>query len=126
MYPAEREGMTSVETTPGRGRQGRDPAGGGPAAVGVAVPVVITLVEAPACHLCEHAKSALAVLAQSFPMTVRVLSIGDEAGRALMEQNRAPMSPLVLLDGQYFSSGRLPRRKLERRLTKALRGETVG
>jgi hypothetical protein len=59
-------------------------------------------------------------------MTVRVLSIGDEAGRALMEQNRAPMSPLVLLDGQYFSSGRLPRRKLERRLTKALRGETVG
>jgi len=59
-------------------------------------------------------------------MTVRVLSIDREPGRALMEQHRAPMSPLVLLDGQYFSSGRLPRRKLERRLAKALRGETVG
>ena len=117
--------MTSVEATPGRGRQGRDPAGGSPPAEGVGVPVVVTLVEAPACHLCEHAKSALAVLAQSFPMTVRVLSIGDEAGRALMEQHRAPMSPLVLLDGQYFSAGRLPRRKLERRLAKAL-SETVG
>ena len=118
--------MTSVETTPGRGRQGRDRAGGGPPAVGVAVPVVVTVVEAPACHLCEDAKSALAVLAQSYPMTVRVVSIGDEAGRALMQEHRAPMSPLVLLDGEYFSSGRLPRRKLEKRLAKALKGETVG
>ena len=126
MNPAEGEGMTSVETTPDRGRRGRDPAGGGPPAQGVGVPVVVTLVEAPACHLCEHAKSALAVLAQSFPMTVRVLSIDDEAGRALMEQHRAPMSPLVLLDGQYFSSGRLPRRKLERRLEAARWGETNG
>jgi alkyl hydroperoxide reductase subunit AhpF len=84
------------------------------------------LVEAPACHLCEDAKSALAVLAQTFPMTVRVLSIGAEAGRALMEEHRAPMSPLVLLDGQYFSSGRLPRRKLERRLAKARHGESDG
>ena len=126
MNLADRDGMTSVDTTPDRGTQDSDPAGGDPPAEGVGVPVVVTLVEAPACHLCEHAKSALAVLAQSFPMTVRVLSIGDEAGRALMEHHRAPMSPLVLLDGQYFSSGRLPRRKLERRLAKALRGETVG
>jgi hypothetical protein len=36
------------------------------------------------------------------------------------------MSPLVLLDGQYFSSGRLPRRKLERRLEKARVGEIDG
>ena len=84
------------------------------------------MVEAPACHLCDNAKSTLAALAQSYPMTIRVLSISDEAGRELMEQHRAPMSPLVLLDGQYFSAGRLPRRKLERRLSKAPRGETVG
>jgi hypothetical protein len=56
-------------------------------------------------------------------MTVRVVSIGDEAGRALMREHRAPMSPLVLLDGEYFSSGRLPRRKLEKRLAKARQGE---
>ena len=118
--------MTSVETTPDKGRQDSDPAGGGPPADGVGVSVVVTLVEAPACHLCEHAKSALAVLGQSFPMTVRVLSIDAEAGRALMEQHRAPMSPLILLDGQYFSSGRLPRRKLERRLEAARCGETNG
>jgi hypothetical protein len=36
------------------------------------------------------------------------------------------MSPLVLLGGAYFSSGRLPRRKLERRLAKARDGESNG
>jgi hypothetical protein len=121
-YPADREGMTEVETTPARGR--RDPDSCDPLTQGVGGPVVVTVVEAPACHLCEDAKSALAVLAESFPLTVKVLSIGDKPGRALMDQHRAPMSPLVLLDGQYFSSGRLPRRKLERRLAKARRGES--
>jgi len=35
----------------------------------------------PACHFYDHAKSTLAVLSQSDPMTVHVLSIGDEPGR---------------------------------------------
>jgi alkyl hydroperoxide reductase subunit AhpF len=83
-------------------------------------------VEAPACHLCDDAKSALAILAQSYPMTVHLLSTGSEPGRALMAAHRAPMSPLVLLDGAYFSSGRLPRRKLERRLATARGGERNG
>ena len=89
-----------------------------------AVAVVVTLVEAPACHLCADAKSALAALALSYPMTFHVVSIEDKPGRALMDHHRAPMSPLVLLDGQYFSSGRLPRRKLEKRLKKAQQGAT--
>lgn len=114
--------MTRADTTPAPGRQ--NPDRDGPPTLEAGIPVVITVVETAACHLCEDAKSALAVLAQSFPMTVQVLSIGDQPGRALMDQHRAPMSPLVLLDGEYFSSGRLPRRKLERRLAKALRGET--
>ena len=122
MCRADGEGMTSVETTPATGRPDQDC--GGPAAQGVGVPVVVTVVEAPACHLCDSAKSTLAVLAQSYPMTVHVVSIGEEHGRTLMQHHRAPMSPLVLLDGQYFSSGRLPRRKLERRLAKLQRGET--
>ena len=116
--------MTEVEPTPARGRQRPEPARGGPSTQGVGKPVVVTLVEAPACHLCEDARSALAALARSYPMTVHVMSIGDKSGRALMDHHRAPMSPLVLLDGQYFSSGRLPRRKLERRLGKLQRGET--
>ncbi|MEO8519005.1 MAG: glutaredoxin [Dermatophilaceae bacterium] len=116
--------MTQVDGSRVPGTQ--DPDREGPALEAGIPPVAITVVEAPACHLCEDAKSALAVLAQSYPMTVQVLSIDDRPGRALMDQHRAPMSPLVLLDGEYFSSGRLPRRKLEKRLSKELRGGTHG
>jgi len=116
--------MAEVEVTSAWGMSGRGAADHAPSIQGIAVPVVVTLVEAPACHLCEDAKSALAVLGQAYPMTVHVVSIGEESGRTLMQQHRAPMSPLVLLDGQYFSSGRLPRRKLERRLAKLQQGGT--
>ena len=114
--------MTEVGTPPKREGHGSD-AAPGPPSQGVGAPVQVTLVEAPACHLCEDAKSALAVIAQSYPVNVRVLSVLDEPGRTLMQEHRAPMSPLVLLDGDYFSSGRLPRRKLEKRLKKAQQGE---
>ena len=115
--------MTRVETTPATGNT--DPDWGSPTRKAGA-PVAVTLVEAPACHLCADAKSTLAALAQKYPMTIQVLSIGSVQGSALMARHRAPMSPLVLLDGQYFSSGRLPRRKLERRLGKVRVGETDG
>ena len=116
--------MTRTDTTPATGGQDLDC--DSPPTLEAGVTVAVTLVEAPACHLCEDAISTLATLAKSYPLTVRVLSISDKPGRALMDQHRAPMSPLVLLDGQYFSSGRLPRRKLEKRLSKELRGETHG
>ncbi len=115
--------MSEVDTSPAWRTQGGAVGGSAPTQ-GVAVPVLVTLVEATACHLCEDAKSALAALALSYPLNVQVVSIQDKRGRALMDHHRAPMSPLVLLDGQYFSSGRLPRRKLEKRLRKARRGGT--
>lgn len=114
--------MSEVETTPARGRQGLGAVGGSAGSHGAAVPVLVTLVEAPACHLCEDAKTVLATLALSYPLNIQVVSIEAKPGRALMDHHRAPMSPLVLLDGQYFSSGRLPRRKLEKRLAKAKQG----
>lgn len=116
--------MTQVDGSPVSGRQDLDR--DSPPTLEARVTVAVTLVEAPACHLCEDAKSTLATLAKSYPLTVQVLSISDKPGRALMDQHGAPMSPLVLLDGEYFSSGRLPRRKLEKRLSKELRGETHG
>ena len=116
--------MTRVEATPATGN--KDPEWGDSQTRGAGVPVAVTLVEAPACHLCADAISTLEGLAHRYPMTIQVLSIGSVQGGALMARHRAPMSPLVLLDGQYFSSGRLPRRKLERRLEKARAGEIDG
>lgn len=64
----------------------------------------------------DDAHRALATLAASYPLAVDTLAVRSEAGQALMARHRAPMSPLVLLDGTFFSSGRLPRRKLEKLL----------
>jgi Glutaredoxin-like domain (DUF836) len=118
--------MTRTKTSPGRDGQLTDLTGDGHPTQNSGVPVVVTVVEAPACHLCEDAKAALAVLAASYPLSINVVSITERAGLALMQEHRAPMSPLVLLDGAYFSSGRLPRRKLEKALAKTLATTTGG
>ena len=120
------QGMTRTKTSPGGDGQLTDLTGDGHPTQNSGVPVVVTVVEAPACHLCEDAKAALAVLAASYPLRINVVSITEQAGLALMQEHRAPMSPLVLLDGVYFSSGRLPRRKLEKRLAKAHGGVSNG
>lgn len=82
-----------------------------------AEPVQITLVESEACHFCADAHEVLEVFATSYPLTVESIDVRSDTGRALMARHRAPMSPLVLVDGAFFSSGRLPRRKLEKLLS---------
>jgi hypothetical protein len=79
-------------------------------------PVRITVVDSEACHFCEDAHQALTALAASYPLALDTLDVRSEVGQALMARHRAPMSPLVLLDDTFFSSGRLPRRKLEKLL----------
>ena len=76
----------------------------------------ITVVESEACHFCEDAQRALTDLAGSYPLTVHTVDVRSEAGQRLMRVHRASMSPLVLVDGEFFSHGRLPRRKLTKLL----------
>lgn len=77
----------------------------------------VTVVESEACHFCADARRVLGELAQHYPLTVRTLDLRSAEGADLMRTHRASMSPLVLLDGAFFSHGRLPRRKLLRLLT---------
>jgi hypothetical protein len=74
--------------------------------------VQVTLVTAPACHLCEDAQAALAELAQDCPLSVRKVTADSSEGQALLHAHGAGMFPLVLVEGAFFSAGRLPRRKL--------------
>ena len=83
-------------------------------------PVRVTVVESPACHYCADAHQVLAELAATFPLVVDSVDARSDAGRLLMAKHRAAMSPLVLLDGAFFSHGRLPRRKLTKILTSRL------
>ena len=75
-------------------------------------PLAVTVVHAPACHFCEDAESELANLAQRFAIEVRRVEVDSAEGRALVAHHRPAMNPLVLLDGAFFSTGRLPRKKL--------------
>ena len=79
--------------------------------------VAITVVHSPACHFCDDARAVLADLATEFPLTVEYLACTEPRGAALIRQHRAGMYPLVLLDGGFFSAGRLPRKKLRAQLT---------
>lgn len=79
--------------------------------------VAVTMVHAPACHFCEDAEQVLTAFAGRFPLDVRTVAIESDEGRRLVKEHRPPMTPLVLVDGTFFSSGRLPRRKLEKLLS---------
>ncbi|MEP7762423.1 glutaredoxin [Sanguibacter sp. 25GB23B1] len=81
-----------------------------------AAPSSVTVVHAPACHFCSDAEEALAVVAVRFPLDIRRIELDSPDGRRLVAEHRPAMSPLVLLDGAFFSSGRLPRKKLVREL----------
>lgn len=80
-------------------------------------PAQVTVVTAPACHLCADAQAALAELAQEYPLTVTVTAAESRAGQVLLGRYRTGMFPLVLVDGVFFSAGRLPRRKLAHHLS---------
>ncbi len=84
-------------------------------------PLKVTLVQSPACHYCADAHAALKQLtADGHALEVTTLDVRAPAGQDLMRQHGAAMSPLVLVDGAFFSQGRLPRRKL----TQLLQGRT--
>jgi hypothetical protein len=80
--------------------------------------MLVTLVHSPACHFCDDAQAALAELAEELPVTVELVAAASPAGRQLVGAHRAAMYPLVLLDGEFFSCGRLPRGKLRRELAR--------
>ena len=83
---------------------------------GTPAPIDVVLVEAPACHLCHDASQTLDDAARSYRLTVRRVDIASPAGRAIIRQHRAPMPPVVIVDGELLGWGRLSRGKLRRRL----------
>lgn len=75
-------------------------------------PAVVTVVTSVGCHLCEDALEELARRADE--LTVTVVPADTALGRQLVQRHRPVMFPLVLVDGAFFSTGRLPMRKLDR------------
>jgi glutaredoxin len=86
------------------------------------VPVTVTVVESESCHYCADAQQVIADAAARFPVDVRTVDVRSREGQSLMHTHRAAMSPLVLLDGVFFSHGRLSRHKLEKVLCRRFPG----
>jgi len=79
-------------------------------------PVAITLVHATACHFCDEAEEVLGELRDQYAIEVTLLHAESAAGAALLAEHRPAMYPLVLVEGAYFSYGRLSRKKLVKHL----------
>jgi len=74
----------------------------------------VTLLTKPDCAFCDQAKQTLDRLGREFDLSVEVVPLDSEAGRALSARSGMAFPPGVLLDGQPFSHGRLSERKLRR------------
>ena len=81
-----------------------------------APPTAVTVVHSAGCHLCDDAEAVLADLARDFRLEITLVDAVEPWGQALVREHRAPMYPLVLVDGMFFSFGRLPRKKLRKLL----------
>ena len=79
----------------------------------------VLVVTSPACHLCEDALEALEGFAREYPISIRVIPLDSEEGRAVFERFHPPLPPFVVVDDELFSSGRLPRKKFRRYLERA-------
>ncbi len=86
---------------------------------------VITVVESIGCHFCADAESAIAELASQYAVEVTHIPMSSPQGMDLMQRHGAGMSPLVLLDGQFVSSGRLPRGRIRTMLDAGGYGRAV-
>jgi hypothetical protein len=75
-------------------------------------PAQVTLVHNPACHFCDDAENTLYDLSKDYAIDVFVVHLESAVGAELVARHRPAMNPLVLVDGAFFSSGRLPRKKL--------------
>lgn len=100
-----------MRTQPRPGNRNSSTPGAGDTALAGA-PVRVTVVESEACHFCADAQQVLFEAAANYPLELRTVNVRSPEGAKLMQAHRATMSPLVLLDGAFFSNGRLPRRKL--------------
>lgn len=69
------------------------------------------------CDLCEHAKATLRRLGEEFPLEVREVSLDSDEGTALARDANAPFPPVVFVNGEAFSYGRLSERKLRKFLS---------
>lgn len=77
----------------------------------------ITLLTQSSCASCVQAKEVLARLALTYSLQVHEIGLDTEEGLALATRHGVLFTPGILIDGGLFSYGRLPEKKLRRKLS---------
>lgn len=68
------------------------------------------------CDFCEAAKAVLTRVGAEYDLDVREVALDSKEGRELALDSGAWFPPVVFLDGNAFSHGRLSERKLRKAL----------
>lgn len=76
----------------------------------------VTLVTAPNCHLCEHARRVLARLGGTGALRIQEVDWDSIEGRDLVRRDRPLFPPALYLDGALWGYGRLSEGRLRRSL----------
>ena len=76
----------------------------------------IVLLTKEDCHFCDQAKDVLTRLRDEYALRVREVALESDEGRGLALQSSAPFPPVVFVNGETFSYGRLSERKLRKAL----------
>lgn len=76
----------------------------------------VTLLTQQACASCERAKAILEQVAADHALEVVEVDLRSPQGQDLGRRHGIVFAPGVLLDGDFFSYGRLSERKLRREL----------
>jgi hypothetical protein len=80
----------------------------------------LTLVTAPECHLCVHAREVLDALGADLGITWREVSTASEEGERLAAA-ASPLRPALFdRDGRPLAAGRLSEKRLRRDLPRLL------
>jgi glutaredoxin len=77
---------------------------------------VLTVLTQTSCTFCDQAKETLGRLRQEHPFDIVEVSLDTDEGRTLGERHGVLFAPGILIDGAFFSFGRLSERKLRREL----------
>lgn len=80
--------------------------------------IEVVLLTKADCHFCDEAKATLVRLGAEHPLRVREVGLDSAEGRVLAARSQAPFPPVVFVDGEVFSYGRLPERRLRQRLVR--------
>ncbi len=75
-----------------------------------------TLVTAPECHLCGHAREVLSRLQRDWPLAVDEVAWESSEGQTLVRRDGVPFPPALYVAGEFYGYGRLSERLLRRLL----------